>query len=156
MDGNNFYSNDNNAGQNNGGVQPGGQNNNYYQDNTAGVNYYQPPVNDGKENKTNGLQIAGLVCGILGICSSCCYGVPGLIFGIIGLICSLLGNKRSKSGVGVAGLICSIIGLIFGVAMTIYVVYIFKIVFEGMESGAMDINDPQSITDYIMQKFYNY
>lgn len=152
MDGNNFYNNDNNAGQNNGSGQPGSQNNNYYQDNTAGANYYQPPVSDGKESGTNGLQIAGLVCGILGICSSCCYGVPGLIFGIIGLICALLGNKRSKSGVGVAGLICSIVGLIFGVAMTFYFAYIFKIVFEMMESGEVDISNYGEVMEY-MQRY---
>lgn len=141
MDGNNF---DNNYG--NGNAQNNGQNNqvpnqqpnnqyNNYQDNTANNMYYQAPPNNGVENKANGKQIAGLVFGILAICTSCCYGVPGVIFGIVGLVLSILGNKESKHGVGIAGLVCSIIGLLCGVAMTIYYAAIFAVVFQMIESG---------------------
>lgn len=60
------------------------------------------------------------MCGILAICSCCCYGVPALIFGIAGLICAVMGNKRSKNGVGTAGMVCSIIGLILGAIAIVY------------------------------------
>jgi hypothetical protein len=93
-----------------------------YQDYTSNVPY-QSPVNDGGGNKTNGLQIAGLVCGILAICTSCCYGVPGIILGVAGLICAIIGNNRGKTGVGTAGLVCSIIGIIFGVIGLIYYIW---------------------------------
>ncbi len=146
MDGNNFGNNydksgNNGNGQDNGQVngyqQPAGQYNNY-QDNTGNNMYYQAPPNNGMENKANGKQIAGLVFGILAICSSCCYGVPGVIFGIVGLVLSILGNKENKHGVGIAGLVCSIIGLLCGIAMTIYFAAIFAVVFEMIESGEFE------------------
>lgn len=145
MDGNNFGNGNNNNAQNNGqnyenqtgDYQSGGQYTNY-QDNTANNMYYQAPVNNGAENKANGKQIAGLVFGILAICTSCCYGVPGIIFGVVGLILSIMGNKESKHGVGIAGLVCSIIGLVCGVAMTIYFVAVFAAVFEMLESGEFE------------------
>ncbi len=108
---------------------------NNYQDNTANNTYYQAPPDNGAENKANGKQIAGLVFGILAICCSCCYGVPGIIFGIVGLILSIMGNKENKHGIGVAGLVCSIIGLVCGVAMTVYFAAVFAVVFEMIESG---------------------
>ena len=91
-----------------------------YQDYTANIPYQQSANDFGSDNAANGLQIAGLVCGILAICSCCCYGVPALIFGIAGLICAVMGNKRSKNGVGTAGMVCSIIGLILGAIAIVY------------------------------------
>lgn len=136
MDGNNYgnsnqnqQNNAGNNGQNNGGVnnQYGGYPNNgnqynNYQDNTANIPY-QTPMTNGAENKANGLQIAGLVCGILAICACWCYGIVSIILGIAGLICSILGNNRNKHGIGIAGLVCSIIGLIAGVAALIYFIW---------------------------------
>lgn len=76
MDGNNLE---------NGNVQNGNTQYSNYQDNTANVPYQAPPQNNAGD-KANGKQIAGLICGILGICTSCCYGVPGIILGVAGLI----------------------------------------------------------------------
>ncbi len=59
--------------------------NSYYQDNTANLQYQQPPVEEGP-SKANGLQVAGLILGILGIVTCCCYGIVGFIFSVIGLI----------------------------------------------------------------------
>lgn len=152
MDGNNFGSNNaQDNGQNNQNVtpntQPENQYNNY-QDNTANNMYYQAPVSNNMENKASGKQIAGLVFGILAICCSCCYGVPGVIFGIVGLILSILGNKESKHGIGIAGLVCSIIGLIAGIAMTIYFAAVIAMVFEMIESGEIDLD--------MLQQMYGY
>lgn len=122
MDGNNF-GNDNtqNNDQNNqyftGDSQPANQYNNY-QDNTANNMYYQAPQDNGMENKANGMQIAGLVLGIVSICFGCCGG--GIIFGVVGLILSILGNKEKKHNIGTAGLVCSIIGLILSVIMMVF------------------------------------
>ncbi|WP_251207245.1 DUF4190 domain-containing protein [Acetatifactor aquisgranensis] len=93
---------------------------NNYQDYTANIPYRQSADDFGSNNGANGLQIAGLVCGILAICSCCCYGVPAVILGIAGIICAAMGNKTSKNGIGTGGLVCSIIGLILGVISTIY------------------------------------
>lgn len=101
---------------------------NNYQDYTSNMPY-QPPVDNGG-NGANGLQIAGLVCGILAICSCCCYGVPAIILGIAGLICSVLGNKNSRNGVGTGGFVCSLIGLILGVLAVIYYVWAIRYLTE--------------------------
>lgn len=105
--------------------QYGGQGAQYsnYQDYTSNIPYQQP-MDDGVGNSTNGLQIAGLVCGILAICSCCCYGIPAVILGIAGVICAVQGNKNGKSSVGTAGFVCSIIGLVLGVMSTIYYVWV--------------------------------
>lgn len=153
MDGNNFGNNYGGENTQNNGVNNQNQNNQYtnyqytnYQDNTANNAYYQPPVDNGVENKADGKQIAGLVFGILAICTSCCYGVPGIVFGIVGLILSIMGNKESKHGVGIAGLVCSIIGLVIGIAMTVYFAAIFAMVFSGEYGDYMDlINDLNSM-----------
>lgn len=110
--------------QNYGNGQNGGnssQSGNYYQDYTANVQQqYQAPQNDGP-NKANGMQIASLVLGILGIPGCCCYGVVGLLCGIIGLILAIVGNKQNKgSGIGIGGLVCSIISVLLGILATIY------------------------------------
>lgn len=110
--------------QNYGNGQNGGnssQSGNYYQDYTANVQQqYQAPQSDGP-NKTNGMQIASLVLGILGIPGCCCYGVVGLLCGIIGLILAIVGNKQNKgSGIGIGGLVCSIISVLLGILATIY------------------------------------
>lgn len=97
---------------------------NYYQDNTSNVQQYQaPPQNEGSGG-TNGMQVASLVLGIIGIPASCCYGL-GFLLGLIGLILAIVGNKKNKgSGIGIGGLVCSIIAMIIGLLMLIYFVAI--------------------------------
>lgn len=84
---------------------------NYYQDYTANMPYHAP-TQEGPNEYTNGLQITSLVLGIASILVCCCLGM-GVIFAIPGLVCAIIGNTRSKSGVGIAGLICSIVGIVF-------------------------------------------
>ena len=122
--------------------------NNNYQDNTANIPY-QAPAEEAAPVTTNGLQIAGLVLGILAIVSCWFYGLFGIIFGIAGLICSILGNKKGKTGVGTAGLICSIIGIILGVIGLIYYVVVLGAMFSMMSSGELDVNA-------LMNEMYNY
>lgn len=104
-----------------------------YQDNTANVVYQETASTPDSGNKASGMQIASLVLGILSICFCCCYGFPGLIMGIIGLVCGIKGNKERKNGVGTAGVICSVIGLIFSFFMLIYFVLIFVGLFSNPE-----------------------
>lgn len=108
---NNTYTN--NAYTNNGYTNNAYQNNTYT-DNTA---VYGEPV--AEEQKTPGTAIASLILGICGILLDCCCGV-GLVFGIIGLILGIVGNKNRKSGVGTAGIVCSVIAIVVGVLTVIY------------------------------------
>lgn len=105
-------------------VQQGGSN---YQDYTN--MQYQAPYDYASEgsDKANGMQIASLVLGIIGIPACCCYGVPGVLFGIIGLILAIVGNKRSRNkGIGIAGLVCSIIAIVFGAIVSVYYIYVLQ------------------------------
>lgn len=95
--------------------------NNYYQDNTTAPYTQAPPASDQPEgNPNNALAVVGLVMGILSIVFACCYGI-GVIFGIAGIICSVLARKKGHSGTCTAGLVCSIIGTVLSVIMIIYV-----------------------------------
>ena len=108
-----YGSSQNNQGANDqyGGYQNNqGANSQYgnYQNNMGQMPPYPAPiVNNSIGNKANGLQVAGLVCGILAICACCCYGVVSIVLGIAGLICAITGNSRGKHGVGVAALVYS-------------------------------------------------
>ena len=72
-----------------------------------------------------------LVMGILSIVGCCCYGVPGVIFGIVAIIISLEAEKlykqdpESYSGYGnvKAGKIMGIIGLILSVLFAAYMAW---------------------------------
>lgn len=64
-------------------------------------------------NPTSGLAIASMVLGILSLVVSC-FGVVGIICGILAVIfggCALLTKKGGK-GMSIAGLVCGIIALI--------------------------------------------
>lgn len=151
MDGQNFqndqqsqssYSNQDNSSYN---VQQssGG----YYQDNTGNQQYNEWRDGNGNGNgggpkKANGMQIASLVLGILGIPGCCCYGIVGLLCGIIGLILALVGNKQNRgSGVGIGGLVCSIIAVILGILGTIYYALIIQAMYYGTGPFADAVDD---------------
>lgn len=134
MDGQN-YNNETSQGQQNPQEQQ-----NFYQDNTASMSYYAP-VNEEVPRNANGLQIGGLVLGILSIVFICCYGYPSVIFGSIGLILSIVGNKKGKHGIGTAGFICSIIGLVLGIISAIYYTMYIAALFQMMQTGDFNIYD---------------
>ena len=106
----------------------------HYQDNTANMSYYAP-VKEDVPYKANGLQIGGLVLGIMSIVFVCCYGYPSVLFGIIGLILSIVGNNKGKHGIGTAGLICSVIGLVLGAISAIYYTSLIAEIIKMMQTG---------------------
>lgn len=93
------------------------------------------PRDEGRSNGTNGLQIAGMVCGILAICLSCCYGILGVCLGIAGLICAILGNREGSNGVGIAGIVCSVIGIILGIIVLLFIIWAII----GLQRGMYDL-----------------
>jgi hypothetical protein len=94
-----------------------------------------------------------LVLGILSILSCCCYGVPGLILGIIGLV---LGNKdlalyksnpnyytESSYKNSKAGRVCSIVGIILS-ALYLLLIVAFIIFF-----GFAALQDPEHMREIL-------
>lgn len=121
-------------GQNTYGQQPSYSQPNYGQNPYGQQNYAQPgygqsPYTQYPQNyyqnaqKTDGKSVAGLVLGIISILFTCSYGA-GIIFGIAGLVFSVLARKDAKTkpefssssnSMANAGMICSIIGIVLSV-----------------------------------------
>ncbi len=83
-------------------------------------NPYQQPTPPEGPKKTDALAIVSLVLGIVSIVMSCCYTYLGIALGIGGIICSVMSNKKQKSGLATAGMVCSIIGLVLSVLLLIF------------------------------------
>ena len=121
----------NNQPYNNMGYQPYGYQQPYQQP-------YQPYQGDiyrqpGENNGVDGKAVGSLVCGILGILLCCCYGIPGIILGVIAIVLAVMAKRDNMGtfpGLAIGGLICGIIavaaGLIFiacmivGIAQELY------------------------------------
>lgn len=82
-----------------------------------------------------GAAIASMVCGILSIVFCWCYGILGLVLGIVGMALSGK-SKRDAGGIsnGMAktGFICGLIGTIFGALFLIYIIFVIFIMHETM------------------------
>ncbi|MCC8146664.1 MAG: DUF4190 domain-containing protein [Bacteroidales bacterium] len=96
-----------------------------------------------------------LVLGILSIIGCCCYGLPGLVCGIIALVLSKsakeqyiqnpsLYTQSSYSNMN-AGKICAIIGLILSVLFLVYV--IGMILFVGIDA----LSDPVLLQERLQE-----
>ncbi len=83
--------------------------------------YSQPAPQGG----TNIKAILSLVFGILSIITCCCYGVVGIILGIVGIVMAVLAKKDNMGqfpGMAIAGLVCSIIGILLGAIYLILII----------------------------------
>lgn len=97
----------------------GGYNTNTYYSQDPNPQFYS---NNGYQEppQTNGLAIASLVCGIISIVISWCWGI-GFIPGILAIIFGLISkpktgmNAGKLPGIAIAGIICGIAGIIFSV-----------------------------------------
>ena len=81
-----------------------------------------PPVSNlPPERPGNGLAVAGLVCGIIGLVF-CWIPFLGWILAILGIIFGAIGNGKANrgakgKGLAMAGLITGVLGLVLGVAL---------------------------------------
>ncbi len=96
--------------------------------------YGSTPFNQGSkpiyvESVENGLSIASLVLGIIGVVGICCDGI-GAILGILALVFGIISNSKIKKsnglikgrGMTTAGIILGIIAIVFGLAYMIYII----------------------------------
>lgn len=80
---------------------------------------------------TNGLSIASLVLGIVGVVFSCCYAF-GIIPAIISLVFGIISKKKIKesqgaqkgSGMSLAGIILSVVGILLSICVLILLYHI--------------------------------
>ncbi|WP_117880340.1 CCC motif membrane protein [Aureibaculum luteum] len=92
-----------------------------------------------------------LIMGILSIVGACCYGLPGILFGLIGLIVGVKDTKTYKQapenysnyGNVQAGKIMAIIGLIISLFVIGMVLYVLSLI------GWDALGDPELMQERI-------
>lgn len=100
------------------------------------VNYQQPNVYVNQQ-PTNGLAIASMICGILGILGMCGYGVGGFIPAVLAVIFGHISRGQIRRGHGqgdgmaVSGLIMGYISLGVAVAVILVLLFVFIIAIVG-------------------------
>ena len=97
----------------------------------------------------NALAIAGMVVGIVSI-----FLGFYCITGIVGLILSILGLKKSKEtgkgkGMAIAGIVCSIVGIVVTIIGLIIAAVAAKALNEGLNSLNTSLNNLNSLNSYI-------
>ena len=86
--------------------------------------------------RTDGMAIAALVLGIIGVPGAFFYGVPGILFGGLALAFGLVARGRIRrsggmvggAGLATAGWILGICGLVIGILVIVAVV-VFAVAF---------------------------
>jgi hypothetical protein len=94
----------------------------------------QSPPSAAPVPRTNGLAVAGMVCGIIGLVLFWTFWL-GIILGILGVIFGAIGMSRARAwamtgrGMGLAGVICG------GLAILLSIVWVGLIVAVFVDSG---------------------
>jgi hypothetical protein len=96
---------------------------------------------------------AVLVLGIISIVTCCCYGLPGIICGVIALVLAVKGQRAYVNAPHQytdaswknlkAGRICAIIGLILSILTVIYMIVVIN------EIGIETLKDPKALQRYL-------
>jgi len=89
--------------------------------NQTAASAYAVPIVPEKKTERNGLAITGFVLGLASVLSSCMF--VGGIFGIAGIIFSILGLKSRYRGLAIAGLITSVVGILITVLMIVGILF---------------------------------
>jgi hypothetical protein len=89
---------------------------------------YVPPVMVPTQS-TNGMAIASLVVSLVGLVSVFCYGIGGIVIGLVGAILGHVGKRQiaergeGGGGMALAGIICGWIAVGLGVAILAFFVF---------------------------------
>ncbi len=83
-----------------------------------------------KNNKVNGMSVAGLIIGIVGIIGCLYLGLLGIFFGGIALFFSILGYKQKKCGVAIAAIVTTACAITIGAIRTIVEIITFFLLVE--------------------------
>lgn len=133
------YSNDYNAGAYGSGNAYNAPYNNQAPYNYPNNNY---PYNNQPPKQNNGLSIASLVLGIVGIVA-CCIPLIGIPVNVTGLILGIVGMKKGGKGMAIAGIILCSIFLVLTIANSALGVYInmnYRDVYDFLDSLGIDYN----------------
>lgn len=112
---------------------------NYPGNNYPGNNYQ---YNNQPTKQNNGLSIASLVLGIVGIVA-CCIPIIGIPVNVTGLILGIVGMKKGGKGMAIAGIILCSIFLVLTIANSALGVYInmnYRDAYDFLDSLRIDYN----------------
>ena len=133
------YSNGYNAGAYGSGNAYNAPYNNQAPYNYPGNNYQ---YNNQPTKQNNGLSIASLVLGIVGIVA-CCIPIIGIPVNVTGLILGIVGMKKGGKGMAIAGIILCSIFLVLTIANSALGVYInmnYRDAYDFLDSLGIDYN----------------
>lgn len=98
-----------------------------------------PPYAAGQQ-PSNGMAVAALVLGIVGVVFVFIFAPIAIILGILGVVFGIIGRNRYKAnpavgrqGLATAGLICGIIAAILGAIFTVIFIIAINEVSQGLE-----------------------
>ena len=88
-------------------------------------------MNNVEPNKSNGLAIAGFVVSLVSIFFNF-YCITGIVTGIVGIILSIIGLKKSSElggkgkGMAIAGIVLGVVGIVIGIIVIVTIVSLFS------------------------------
>ena len=102
--------------------------------------------------KTNGMAVASLVLGILGLVFSCLCG-SGVVLSVISLILAIASGSqtedRKMSGAAVAGLVLSIINIVLVMLLGL----LWLLMYLGILGGSLMLSDPAVLEEIFGEIF---
>ena len=111
--------------------------------------YYVPQP---APKKTNGMAVASLVLGILGLVFSCLCG-SGVVLSVISLILAIASGSqtedRKMSGAAVAGLVLSIINIVLVMLLGL----LWLLMYLGILGGSLMLSDPTVLEEIFGEIF---
>ncbi len=88
------------------------------------------PYGAGGGGQENGLGVAALVLGIIGLVLMCAYG-SGIIFSVLAIVLGKMGmnkaaqGRANNAGMAKAGFIMGIVGTVIGVIVVLFFILVF-------------------------------
>jgi hypothetical protein len=111
---------------------------------------YTPPTTGGR---SNGMAVAGMVCGIVAVVIGWApfVAVLGLIAAIVGLALSIpalaRSRERGRRGFALAGVITSAVGLVLGVLGIVVTVWVVRAISAFDDPGPVEVTIERCTTD---------
>lgn len=99
---------------------------------------------------SNGLAVAALVVGIISLIGIFCFGIGGILFGLVAVVLGVLGMKKANAepgapqkGLAIGGIVTGALGLLIGIAFLLFFVVIGSTA-DDLETDFGDINSDPS------------
>ena len=84
-------------------------------------------------NNSNGLAIAGMVCGIVALVVVCCFFPVSIICAIAGIVLSIIAlNKQQSKGMSIAGIVTSAIAMFLALIVILLMVVFSSTIVESI------------------------